>query len=149
MEDSEIFGETRELRRRPRPSRAGYPNYLDEWRGFRNYLERQREWSEKTFGPGMRTKGVTEHIRKELLEVEAEPSKLEEWIDVAILALDGAWRAGHSVPVIIGMLVDKQAMNFKRKYPAPVSEDVPVEHIREHGENIGERRDRLGGAFEN
>lgn len=60
------------------------------------HLRRQREWSEKTFGPGPRTKGILDHIRKELVEIEADPSDVKEWIDVTILALDGAWRAGHS-----------------------------------------------------
>lgn len=54
--------------------------------------ERAMEWSEKTFGPGMRTEGITAHIRKELLEIEEDPNSLEEWIDVMILAFDGAWR---------------------------------------------------------
>ena len=30
------------------------------------HLRRQREWSESTFGPGNRTQGVLDHIRKEL-----------------------------------------------------------------------------------
>jgi hypothetical protein len=128
MEDSEIFGETRDSGRRTRCR----PRTPDTWRGLRNYLERQREWSERTFGTGRRTKGVIEHIRRELLEIEAEPGKLEEWVDVVILALDGARRAGHSAEAVIGMLCAKQAVNFKRKYPEPVSEDIPVEHIREN-----------------
>ncbi|WP_231753038.1 dATP/dGTP pyrophosphohydrolase domain-containing protein [Burkholderia sp. TSV86] len=64
---------------------------------FLAYLQRQREFSERTFGPGARTAGVCDHIRKELKEIEANPGDLTEWIDVVILALDGAWRAGGSV----------------------------------------------------
>src|SRR5262245_26420143 len=71
---------------------------------FRAHLQRQREWSERTFGPGPRTAGVLDHIRKELREIEAEPTDLREWIDVAILALDGAWRAGFDPDEIIDSL---------------------------------------------
>ena len=36
------------------------------------HLRRQREFSEKAFGPGPRTQAVMDHIRKELAEIEAE-----------------------------------------------------------------------------
>lgn len=61
---------------------------------FRAHIQRQRAFSQKTFGPGQRVKGLCSHIRKELREIEKAPTDLEEWIDVIILALDGAWRAG-------------------------------------------------------
>lgn len=84
---------------------------------LRSHLERQREWSCKTFGPGARTQGVLDHIRKELLEIELQPTDLSEWIDVVILALDGAWRAGGQPSEIIAALVAKQAKNESRKWP--------------------------------
>jgi len=96
-----------------------------------SYIQRQEEWSAKTFGNGVRTKGITAHIRKELLEIEAAPHDVEEWIDVVILALDGAWRAGYSPEQIVAALEAKQAKNFKRTYPMPISEDIPSEHFRE------------------
>lgn len=95
------------------------------------YIKRQEEWSGKTFGHGVRTKGITAHIRKELLEIEAAPHDVEEWIDVVILALDGAWRAGYSPEQIEQALETKQAKNFKRTYPMPLSDDHPSEHVRE------------------
>jgi hypothetical protein len=58
------------------------------------HLFRQRDFSLRTFGPGQRTHGVLDHIRKELAEIEAKPADLTEWVDVILLALDGAWRAG-------------------------------------------------------
>ena len=100
-----------------------------------DYIARQESWSSKTFGNGVRTKGITEHIRKELLEIEAAPHDVEEWIDVVILALDGAWRAGYSPSQICAALEAKQAKNFKRNYPMPISEDHPSEHIREATNN--------------
>jgi hypothetical protein len=95
------------------------------------WIKRQMEWSAKTFGHGVRTKGLTAHIRKELLEVEAAPHDLREWVDVVILALDGAWRAGYTAEEIVNSLEAKQRVNFQRVYPMPESEDHPSEHVRE------------------
>ncbi len=81
------------------------------------HLQRQREFSERTFGPGPRTAGLIDHIRKELREIEADPGDLAEWIDVAILALDGAWRTGASPQQIIDALVAKQVKNEGRTWP--------------------------------
>lgn len=81
------------------------------------HLERQREWSARTFGPGARTAGVLDHIRKELLEVEADPGDVKEWVDLVILALDGAWRAGHEPATIVQALVAKQTKNEGRTWP--------------------------------
>jgi hypothetical protein len=53
------------------------------------HLQQQRAFSEHTFGPGERTIGVLDHIRKELREIETDPTDLEEWIDVVLLALRG------------------------------------------------------------
>jgi hypothetical protein len=78
---------------------------------FEAHLVRQRTWSEKTFGPGPRAAGVVDHISKELVEILHNPGDLTEWIDVAILALDGAWRAGYSPEQIIAALVAKQTKN--------------------------------------
>ena len=94
------------------------------------YIEKQMEWSRKTFGEGERTKGITNHIRKELLEIEAEPGEVEEWVDVMILALDGAWRAGYTPDEIIWALEAKQEKNRLRIFPMPVSQDEPLEHVR-------------------
>ena len=59
---------------------------LSEW------LDCQRSWSLRVFGPGPRTKGILKHIEKELDEIEADPGDPMEWVDVMILAFDGAWR---------------------------------------------------------
>jgi len=100
---------------------------------FKKHLERQITFSEKTFGPGDRTKGVIDHIRKELLEIEAKPKDISEWIDVVILALDGAWRQGATPDLIINMLVIKQNKNERRNWPDWRTQplDKAVEHIKE------------------
>jgi hypothetical protein len=94
------------------------------------YIERQRAWSNRTFGVGLRTLGVTKHIEKELQEVRLAPQDLDEWCDIIILALDGAWRAGHSPDEIWTALQRIQMRNFARQWPASVSPDEPVEHVR-------------------
>lgn len=97
------------------------------------HLRRPREFSERTFGPGARTKGVIDHIRKELIEIETDPTDISEWIDVTILALDGAWRAGYQPQQIIDALVAKQTKNEARVWPdwRTLSADVAIEHDRQ------------------
>lgn len=49
-----------------------------------NFIEVARRFSETTFGPGRRTIGISNHIRKELEEIKREPNNTEEWIDVIL-----------------------------------------------------------------
>jgi hypothetical protein len=99
------------------------------------HLAHQREWSEATFGPGTRLLGVLDHIRKELKEIEDDPTDLGEWVDVIILAFDGAWRAGWEPQQIIDAIKAKQARNEARTWPdwRTASSDRAIEHIREAG----------------
>lgn len=94
------------------------------------YLKRQRDWSERTFGAGKRTFGICEHIEKELAEIRALPTDIDEWIDVMILAMDGFWRHGGQPEELFPRLRAKQSINFARKWPAPGPEDRATEHIR-------------------
>lgn len=96
------------------------------------HLHRQRAFSLKTFGPGARTKGVVDHISKELAEIEANPADIEEWVDVILLAFDGAWRAGWQPDDIIRAIVAKQTKNEARKWPdwRTAAPDKAIEHDR-------------------
>lgn len=96
-------------------------------------IEQAKRWSTETFGPGKRTKGLIEHIGKELVEIADAPDDLMEWIDVVILGLDGAWRSGHSPAEIVAALEAKYHKNFARAWPdwRAASEDQAIEHIRE------------------
>ena len=96
------------------------------------HIYRQKRFSEKTFGPGLRTAGVLDHIRKELREIERAPDDLTEWIDVILLALDGAWRAGHSPESIAFTLDAKQRKNEARDWPdwRETPDDKAIEHVR-------------------
>lgn len=111
------------------------------------HLARQIEWSQATFGPGDRMLGVSDHIRKELLEIadavaNGEPT-LPEWIDVIILGLDGAWRSCKAVStatdapefkaaLIIQALLAKQTKNEARTWPdwRTAPKDKTIEHDR-------------------
>lgn len=96
------------------------------------HLAHQRVWSLRTFGPGTRLLGVLDHIRKELREIEDDPTDVREWVDVIILAFDGAWRAGWEPQQIIDAIKVKQAKNEARTWPdwRTMSEDQAIEHDR-------------------
>jgi hypothetical protein len=100
---------------------------------FVDFLYRKMMWSRKTFGPHQRTKGLSDHIRKELVEIEKNPADLEEWVDIILLAIDGAWRSGASPEDIVAMLVTKAHRNELRKWPdwRDLTENDPIEHIRD------------------
>ena len=95
-------------------------------------LHRQREFSAKTFGPGKRTKGIVEHIRKELVEVEGSNGSLDEWIDVLILALDATWRTGATPSEVVEALIEKSRRNETRKWSdwRKAPPDAAIEHLR-------------------
>jgi len=101
-----------------------------------DYITRHIHWSRATFGRSVSTTRLTNHIRKELLEIEAAPHDLEEWVDVIILALDGAWRAGYNAPDIASMLEAKQAKNKSRVFIIPRDPDQPAEHDRSREEGL-------------
>lgn len=96
------------------------------------HIRRQRDWSLRTLGPECNPTRTIAHIRKELEEIERDPSDLMEWIDVIILAIDGAHRAGHSPAEIAYSLQYKQRINEARKWPdwRTVDPDNPIEHVR-------------------
>ncbi len=96
------------------------------------YLKRQLAWSSSTFGPGERTEGILDHILKEMIEVREDPESVEEWVDIAILALDGALRVGHGPDAIARQLTLKLHINEHRKWPTPeeMEHHKAIEHIR-------------------
>lgn len=99
------------------------------------HLLRQRAFSRATFGPGMRTKGVADHIRKELIEIEGDPRDLMEWVDVILLGLDGLWRAAEAtetpIALAVSMIEAKQSKNERRAWPdwRTADPDKAIEHI--------------------
>lgn len=96
------------------------------------HLREQKAFSEATFGPGYRTNGIISHILKELDEIMLDPFDLTEWIDVVLLALDGAWRVGYSPEEIAEALSAKLQQNKQRTWPdwRTSDPDKAIEHDR-------------------
>lgn len=65
------------------------------------FLSEQRQFSIEAFGPNPRLKGVHDHLRKEVAELQAAPNDLSEWADCLLLCLDGAMRAGMSPQEVV------------------------------------------------
>lgn len=100
---------------------------------FLEYLEAQIAFSEKTFGPPRGSKGVIDHIKKELKEIEENPQSLGEWVDLMMLAFDGAWREGYSPEEIFVGLQTKLKINSEyRIWPdwRTCEPGKAIEHIR-------------------
>lgn len=98
-----------------------------------SHLRRQMAFSERTFGPGRRVEGVTDHIAKELQEVRESGGALAEWVDVIILGLDGAWRSGATPEQIVAAIEAKQTKNEGRKWPdwRAAAPGKAIEHMRD------------------
>ncbi|SDP92281.1 Protein of unknown function [Phyllobacterium sp. YR620] len=96
------------------------------------HLRRQSTFSQATFGPGERTLGNLDHIRKELIEIEKDPHDLKEWVDVMLLAFDGAMRHGYSPEAISATIMAVQTRNENRIWPdwRTMSHDHAIEHDR-------------------
>lgn len=107
------------------------------------HIRRQMAFSRATYGPGERTAGVSDHIRKELVEITTAPDdglRSKEWCDVAILAIDGWWRALEAegfpwdeIPEVIArQLAWKQGKNEQREWPdwRTAPQDRAIEHVR-------------------
>lgn len=107
-------------------------------------IQQQMEFSYAAFGPGRRTEMLVDHIRKELTEVLDDPTDLGEWVDLIILALDGAWRAGYNGYEIIDGILKKQEINRNRKWPdwktAPAGK--AIEHVRTPSRQLSEEEYR-------
>lgn len=96
-------------------------------------LARQRAFSLATFGPDYRPQQAIDHIVRELTEIEADPRDIKEWIDVAIIGLDGAMRCGYTPEQVAQALIDKIAINETRTWPDWRSADpnLAIEHVKE------------------
>lgn len=81
------------------------------------WLDRKMAWSYETFGPGTRTDGVLDHISEEMEEVRKNPADTREWVDIILLAMDGAMRNGASGEGLIEAIHAKQNRNFQREWP--------------------------------
>ncbi len=109
------------------------------------HLIRQMVWSKATFGPGPRTEGVLDHIKKEISEVRDSGGAASEWVDLVILSLDGLTRelwagkdssypfyAGVAAKEAVEMIVNKQSKNERRDWPdwRTADPNKAIEHER-------------------
>lgn len=94
-------------------------------------IARQKTWALKTFGPGDHSQGLLKHIKKEVIEIMEDPSETEEWIDIIILAMEGAWRSGATPEEIAQLFGLKMSKNERRNWPAVenIDADIPIEHL--------------------
>lgn len=101
-----------------------------------HYILDHTFWSSATFGipKATDTQKLLKHIRKELVEIENTPRDVYEWVDVMILAIDGAYRNGHSAKEIATALVMKQRKNQTRTWVIPADPTQPNEHDRSYEE---------------
>src|SRR4029079_7759326 len=128
-----------------------------------DYVVRQAEWSKKTFGPGSRDEGGSDHIRKELdaiARAKGHPAEVaKEWVDVVILSLDGLWRTLHhemgldiqtSAFFAEQMLNDKFYKNESRNWPdwRTAEPGKAIEHVRTQEELANKRMDDFSPAHE-
>ena len=117
------------------------------------HMMRMQAFSKANFGPGTRTEGLIDHVKKELNEI-AECPKVDawqEWLDVIILGLDGFWRsivygegednqeirtddyAFYNVgDILVDHLAQKQTKNELRNWPDWRSAEPgkAIEHVR-------------------
>jgi hypothetical protein len=108
------------------------------------FLKQQRNFSLHAFGPNERTKGIVDHIKKEIKEIEKAETpgeKMNEFVDVVILALDAMWRLGFSPEEIVVAIQLKQSLNIRRKWPdwRTVPENEAVEHDRSQADTADPR----------
>ena len=100
---------------------------------FAAFADAKAKWAAATFGP-QSFKGLRKHLEKELDELEADPGDLVEWIDLILLALDGAMRVGAKATGadVVNALIEKMAANRVRTWPdwRTLSPDDPREHVR-------------------
>lgn len=100
------------------------------------HMRRSFIFSQKTYGPGLRTNGLIDHIEKELKEIKKKPHDLMEWIDIIILGIDGATRCAYDQKLppqaVARALQQKQMINESREWPdwQTAPKDKAIEHVR-------------------
>ena len=79
--------------------------------------------------PGQPLDAKLEHLRREILELIADPKDRSEWADVFILILGAANLAQIAAPELIAIANAKMSINEKRKWPAMPDAHGVYHHI--------------------
>lgn len=95
---------------------------------FLNFLTEKKRWSYQTFGEGYKLEKICKHIESELVEIRETPNDLYEWVDLILLALDGALRVAKSPMAVLSTIYKKHQINVDREWVDTVSEDSPSYH---------------------
>ena len=109
------------------------------------HIRRQAAFSRATFGPGERRKGICDHMQKEIRDeilpehVTADEAA-HEFVDTALLSLDGLWRALEAsgvewdrIPFVAAQMIkSKQRRNEQRDWPdwRTADPNKAIEHKR-------------------
>lgn len=101
------------------------PNVIDA-----AFIERKREHSSRVFG-NQSYEGALDHLILEISEIRDAPGDVTEWADALLLALDGAWRAGHEPQAIIDAVHNKQVRNEVRTWQKPADPTKAIKHVAE------------------
>ena len=81
------------------------------------FFDRKYKWSLKTFGEKPNAAPLIKHVRREVKECADQPGDLIEWVDVVLLALDGAARYAHANGhEFVAAMMGKQIVNCRRKW---------------------------------
>lgn len=109
------------------------PPYGAEDHGFVRYIADQARWARGTFGPDRPVAGVVDHMVKEMVEIQEDPTDPYEYIDMIILSLDALSRLHYKPGDIADMLYGKFARNVARKWPdwRTADPDKAIEHVRD------------------
>lgn len=110
---------------------------------LKQHILRHMAFSHATFGPGERRKGVLDHMRKEIEEVEEGGGDAAEWVDLLMLSLDGLTRRlsycrgeradpNAVAETACNMISGKQGRNEARTWPdwRTADPDKAIEHDR-------------------
>lgn len=89
-------------------------------------------WSQETFGSDKERgpEGPLKHMRKEIEEVLANPTDLQEYADLLLLLLDASRRAGIGPYSLIRAGQAKLKINKERTWPKPTGMSDAVEHVK-------------------
>ncbi len=95
------------------------------------FWDEQAEWSRSVFGSDQirGPQGPLKHLAKEVQEVLADPTDLEEYADLMFLVVDATRRADFTYQQLMDACFAKLVKNKSRKW-GPASLDEPVEHVR-------------------
>lgn len=107
--------------------------------GMTLFIRLYKTFSNKAFGPptpeNNREAGIIDHIKKELKEIQKADTpeeKMNEWVDIILLGIDGAGRTGCTSAKIAKAVWAKYQKNLVRSWPdwRTVGPDKAVQHKR-------------------